>query len=175
MAKAAPDGQQVNIPALLYVAMDGRSVVRIAHYWIWSQCRKNVAQANPRAQLNLKFKRCRNPEIRQRGFCKARFQEKLLSINIWEPYRKPTQVVRSRRPRRTSEMSPRNSAKKRPYLRYKACPSQEGPQLKYPWRLFIKNTAPCELVRGCIGGDTWPMPEGQTTTLCASHFVWSHQ
>jgi len=34
MAKAAPDGQQVNIPALLYVAMDGRSVVCIAHYWI---------------------------------------------------------------------------------------------------------------------------------------------
>ena len=34
MAKAAPDGQQINIPALLYVAMDGRSVVCIAHYWI---------------------------------------------------------------------------------------------------------------------------------------------
>ena len=34
MAKAAPDGQQVNIPALLCVAMDGRSVVCIAHYWI---------------------------------------------------------------------------------------------------------------------------------------------
>ena len=28
------------------------------------------------------------------------------------------------------------------------------PQLKYAWRLFIKNTAPCELARGCIGGDT---------------------
>ena len=34
MARAAPDGQQVNIPALLYVAMEGRSVVCIAHYWI---------------------------------------------------------------------------------------------------------------------------------------------
>ncbi len=34
MAKAAPDGQQVNIPALLYVAMDGRRVVCEAHYWI---------------------------------------------------------------------------------------------------------------------------------------------
>ena len=34
MTKVAPDGQQVNIPALLYVAMDGRSVVCIAHYWI---------------------------------------------------------------------------------------------------------------------------------------------
>ena len=34
MTKVAPDGQQVNIPALLYVAMDGRSVVCVAHYWI---------------------------------------------------------------------------------------------------------------------------------------------
>jgi len=34
MTIVAPDGQQVNIPALLYVAMDGRSVVCIAHYWI---------------------------------------------------------------------------------------------------------------------------------------------
>ena len=31
-----------------------------------------------------------------------------------EPYRTPTQVVGSRRPRRTSERSSRNSAKKRP-------------------------------------------------------------
>ena len=28
-----------------------------------------------------------------------------------------------------------------------------GPQLKFLWQLFTKNTAPCELVRGCIGGD----------------------
>ena len=27
------------------------------------------------------------------------------------------------------------------------------PQRKYPCRLFTKNTAPCELARGCIGGD----------------------
>jgi hypothetical protein len=40
-----------------------------------------------------------------------------------------------------------------------------GPQLKYLWQLFIKNTAPCELARECIGGDTWPMPEGQITAL----------
>jgi hypothetical protein len=28
-----------------------------------------------------------------------------------------------------------------------------GAAAKDPWQLFIKNTAPCELVRGCIGGD----------------------
>ena len=32
-------------------------------------------------------------------------------------------------------------------------PPEAGPQRKYPWRLFIKNTALCELVRGCIEGD----------------------
>ena len=35
-------------------------------------------------------------------------------LNITVPYRKPTQVVESRRLRRTSERSSRNSAKKRP-------------------------------------------------------------
>ena len=34
MAKAATDGQQVNIPALLHNAMEGRSLVFTAHYWI---------------------------------------------------------------------------------------------------------------------------------------------
>ncbi len=34
MARAAADGQQVNIPALLRDAMEGRSVVCTAHYWI---------------------------------------------------------------------------------------------------------------------------------------------
>ncbi len=34
MAKAAADGQQVNIPALSYDAMEGRRVVFRAHYWI---------------------------------------------------------------------------------------------------------------------------------------------
>jgi len=52
--------------------------------------------------------------IRQGRSCKARFQEKFLKLITRKPYRKPTQVVRSRRPRRTSECIPRNSAKKRP-------------------------------------------------------------
>ena len=34
MTKVAADGQQVNIPALSVCAMEGRSVVCIAHYWI---------------------------------------------------------------------------------------------------------------------------------------------
>ena len=35
-------------------------------------------------------------------------------LSVAVPYRKPTQVVESRRLRRTSERSSRNSAKKRP-------------------------------------------------------------
>ncbi len=34
MEKSVLDGQQVNIPALLYFVMGRRSVVCIAHYWI---------------------------------------------------------------------------------------------------------------------------------------------
>ncbi len=34
MAIAAPDGWQVNIPAPVYISMERRSVVCIAHYWI---------------------------------------------------------------------------------------------------------------------------------------------
>ena len=34
MTRVAADGQQVNIPALLCDAMEGRSVVCTAHYWI---------------------------------------------------------------------------------------------------------------------------------------------
>ena len=34
MAKAAPDGQLVNIPALLLYSKIGRNVVCKAHYWI---------------------------------------------------------------------------------------------------------------------------------------------
>jgi len=44
----------------------------------------------------------------------ARFRENLLNFVYRKPYRKPTQVIRSSRPRRTSEWSSRNSAKKQP-------------------------------------------------------------
>ncbi len=44
----------------------------------------------------------------------ASFQEKSLSIIKGNPYRKPKQVIGSRRARRTSEGPPRNSAKNQP-------------------------------------------------------------
>ena len=45
---------------------------------------------------------------------RASFQEKSLSITGGNPYRKPKQVIGSRRARRTSEGPPRNSAKDQP-------------------------------------------------------------
>jgi hypothetical protein len=35
-----------------------------------------------------------------------------------------------------------------------------GAAEKWPWRLFNKNTGLCKLVRGCIGADACPVPEG---------------
>ena len=62
------------------------------------------------------------------GFYRANFIEEpseksLAKTSVRSPYRKPTQVDRASSPRGTSESSLRNSAKKRPYLRYKACPA----------------------------------------------------
>ena len=34
-------------------------------------------------------------------------------------------------------------------------------------RLFTKNTGPCELERGCIGADAWPVSEGYSARLVA--------
>ena len=52
--------------------------------------------------------------VRCIGYDKARFQENSLRLLLQNPYRNPTQVVSSSRARRTSEISPRNSAKKQP-------------------------------------------------------------
>jgi hypothetical protein len=104
------DGEQVNIPAHCCVAMEGRSVVPEASYWIGAgglrASGRQIRQTLPRGSSE-----CAATAKQMRG---ARFREKLLSINVSVPYRKPTQVVESRRLRRTSEMSSRNSANKRP-------------------------------------------------------------
>ena len=78
-------------------------------------CRKNGFQVNPEAMpLMAAFKRSGNLLLRQGGFCKAGSRENSLSLISLNPYRKPTQVISSSRRRRTSEGSPRNSAKKQP-------------------------------------------------------------
>ena len=104
------DGQQVNIPAHCYVAMEGRSVVLSTSYWIDVGAMRMFLRQIRETQVRVESEREATAE-RKRG---ARFREKLLSINVVVPYRKPTQVVESRRLRRTSERSLRNSAKKRP-------------------------------------------------------------
>src|SRR3989344_1927724 len=98
--------------------MEGRSVVRQAHYM---DLRLFVRKAGRQIRLPHS-KRRRVSNLRGRESGRARSREKLLRLSTFNPYRKPTQVVRSRRPRRTSECSSRNSAKKRPYVSNKALP-----------------------------------------------------
>ena len=104
------DGEQVNIPAHCFVSMEGRSVVLTASYWIGAGAMRGsgrqIRQALPRVESE--------GAASAKPTWGARFQEKLLRLNEAVPYRKPTQVVGSSRPRRTSERSSRNSAKKRP-------------------------------------------------------------
>ena len=75
------------------------------------------------------------------------------------PYRKPTQVDGSSRPRCARETTLRNSAKlpRNFGIRGARAAREIGPAraaVERPRRLFSKNTALCEPARGCIGCDT---------------------
>ena len=103
-----PDGEQVNIPAHCYVPMEGRSVVLRAPYWIGV------------GAMRMLLRQIRVTIVRVGSKCEATAEQILRStlprktsfgLSIVVPYRKPTQVVESRRLRRTSERSSRNSAK----------------------------------------------------------------
>jgi len=111
MPNGGPDGEQVNIPAHCYVPMEGRSVVSRAPYWIGV------------GVMRMFLWQIRETQVRVRSKCEASAEQILEStlprktsfgLSIVVPYRNPTQVVESRRLRRTSERSSRNSAKKRP-------------------------------------------------------------
>lgn len=104
------DGEQVNIPAHWCNSKEGRSVVLSASYWIGAGAMRVCGRQIRHALAQVESE----PKATAEGMRGARFQEKLLRLITLVPYRKPTQVVGSRRPRRTSEGSLRNSAKKHP-------------------------------------------------------------
>src|SRR3972149_1739600 len=89
-----------------------------------------------------------------RGFClkssKPDWREKRRCENYGCPYRKPTQVGGERIPRRSGEPSLRNSAKwprnfgRRGASRLVACYGSIEATVKWPRRLFSKNTGLCE-------------------------------
>ena len=79
-----------------------------------SACCQEALQVNPQTVFNDNSKQSAKSGVRLWRSYKARFREKLLNLSIYAPYRKPTQVISSSRVRRTSERSPRNSAKKQP-------------------------------------------------------------
>src|SRR3989344_5075831 len=105
--------------------MEGRSSVYGACYWIRVHAVRVRSRKIRNAVFNHTPKRSENFFLRVGKLRKASFQENLLQLSIVEPYRKPTQVCRASRPRRTGETSLRNSAKKRPYLLDKAFPNPE--------------------------------------------------
>ena len=109
--KGAADGQTVNIPSWPYDHSQVRRKEGGVPYW-----------------FGIRGMRLRPCAAGMSGFYRANFVEEpseksLMKTSVWSPYRKPTQVDRARSPRGTSDSSLRNSAKKRPYLRYKACPA----------------------------------------------------
>ncbi len=110
MTKVGPDGQLVNIPALVYVRWSdgGNKCSRIIGFHVCGSS-EDARQIRHHNRVG-----CMKGRIRSTQRTRRAFQEKLLRLCIGEPYRKPTQVIRSSRPRRTSEMSSRNSAKKQP-------------------------------------------------------------
>src|SRR3989344_8010990 len=83
--------------------------------------REVVLLVNPERCVQSRIPAKRQLSVLPANVHRASLQEKLLRLKTRNPYRKPTQVDRARSPRGTSDSSLRNSAKKRPYLRYKAC------------------------------------------------------
>ena len=58
MARAVLDGQKVNIPLPVYSAMEGRSSVCIAHYWICvSYIRNHIRKIRYVLKANSKYRR----------------------------------------------------------------------------------------------------------------------
>jgi hypothetical protein len=82
MEKSAPDGQQVNIPALLMYAMEGRRVVYKASYGLmywYRRYRVGKSARLPSMELSqVQVKVWLRPDL----VYKAHFREKLLSFNI---------------------------------------------------------------------------------------------
>ena len=105
------DGEQVNIPAHQCSPMEGRSAVCTAGNWIpvgalrrtRRQIRVSLLQGGSQGEATAE------PSVQSALPRKTSF-----GLTTWIPYRKPTQVVESRRLRRTSDMPLRNSANKRP-------------------------------------------------------------
>ena len=94
------DGQRVNIPVPAYVCSQMRGMIAGADSWLYPSNQPN----------GLGMKGC----LRAADSGQSTDQKSLRTRGVSRPYRKPTQVLRSSRPRCTSDSSSRNSANKRP-------------------------------------------------------------
>ena len=102
MAKAAADGQLVNIPALPYVFSTVTKNINMRVLLVWHGLCEVYASTDRR----FGFYRT--------NVCEESSEKSCRELGVWNPYRKPTQVDRASSPRGTSDSSLRNSAKKRP-------------------------------------------------------------
>lgn len=90
-------------------------------------------------------------------FADVYLREKLCWEFAMRPYRKPTQVNRSSRPRQTGNGGLRNSAKKLGVTSGYALPRFARSQQTFINRLFSKNTGSCKPETGRIGAETCPV------------------
>ena len=94
------DGHQVNIPEQVIVVKNSRYVTGAVYWYITVQISGELLKSES-SPFGLRF------------WVKC-WLEKFVYLGYCLPYRKPTQVLGSSRPRPTRELSLRNSAKKRP-------------------------------------------------------------
>ena len=115
--KGAGDGQPVNIPALPC----GYPLCDEGHkYTCLIGLASFMASGSNAAAIDGTFR------FSWANVCEEPSEKSISGHAVWDPYRKPTLVDRASSPRGTSKSSLRNSAKKRPYLRYKAFPHHFG-------------------------------------------------
>ena len=87
--------------------MERRILVYLAPYWIGVGILRKFSRQIRKTQ----FQEISGTPILSGERDKARYQENLLRLILFYPYRKPTQVDRASSPRGTGESSLRNSAK----------------------------------------------------------------
>jgi len=115
MAKAAAEGQPVNIPAR-QISRDGVTKETSPNaLMVWRFQYQEFPPRKIRADaFNGKIRLLEKDAVFTASIWMKSFPRKTSKFSYLTPYRKPTLVDRARSPRGTSDSSLRNSAKKRP-------------------------------------------------------------
>ena len=139
--------EQVNIPALPYESFLRALLCGACVLWI---CTCILRPRSERTQVKSQD-RANTYKVR------AKKSEETLSYGIRTVNRhrwmgRVSQGVRENPRSGTRQYNDRNFG-------IRSGPTSVGPAAKDAWRLFNKNTGPCEAVRQSIGTDAWPVSE----------------